>query len=133
MSANSASALHVDMLKSWNGKPEGMTETSPTVSILMEHPVLPCLQIRNILVLPVRVGYKTPSYFVMKNINVGYDFPTSITDKLNISGLRVYGAIENAFTITARKGMNPQYSYSGGSDQTYVTARVVSFGLNLKF
>lgn len=29
--------------------------------------------------------------------------------------------------------MNPQYSYSGGADQTYVTARVVSFGLNLKF
>ena len=73
------------------------------------------------------------SYFVMKNINLGYDFPSKITNKLNIDGLRVYASVENAFTIAARKGMNPQYSYSGGADQTYVTARVVSFGLNLKF
>ena len=133
MSANSASALHVDMLKSWNGKPEGMTETSPNRIDPNGTPRAAMSTDSQYFGSASSRWLQNASYFVMKNINIGYDFPISITDKLNISGLRIYGAIENAFTITARKGMNPQYSYSGSSDQTYVTARVVSFGLNLKF
>ena len=35
--------------------------------------------------------------------------------------------------MTSRKGLNPQYSFNGGSDDTYVTARVYNFGLTVKF
>ena len=52
---------------------------------------------------------------------------------MGLSGLSVYGSIENAFTITSLKGMNPQYSFSGGMDNTFVTARVYTLGLSLKF
>ena len=41
--------------------------------------------------------------------------------------------VDNLFTLTARKGLNPQYSFNGGSDDTYVTARVYNFGLTVKF
>ena len=133
MSANSASALHEDMLQSWNGTPEGITETSPNRIDPNGIPRAAMSTASQYFGISSSRWLQNASYFVMKNINLGYDFPSKITNKLNIDGLRVYASVENAFTIAARKGMNPQYSYSGGADQTYVTARVVSFGLNLKF
>lgn len=133
MSANSADALHKDMLKSWNGIPEGITETSANRINPDGIPRAAMSTASQYFGVASSRWLQNASYFVMKNINLGYDFPSTITNKIGIGGLRVYGSIENAFTITARKGMNPQYSYSGGSDQTYVTARVISFGLNLKF
>ena len=52
---------------------------------------------------------------------------------LGLEGITLTAGIENLFTITARKGLNPQYSFNGGSDDTYVTARVYNFGLSMKF
>ena len=42
-------------------------------------------------------------------------------------------SVDNLFTITARKGMNPQASWSGSQDLTFMTARVFSFQINAKF
>ena len=72
-------------------------------------------------------------YFVIKNINLNYAFPKKVVTKWGLSGLNIYGSIENAATFTARKGMNPQYSFSGSQDNTFVTARVFTLGLNLNF
>ena len=52
---------------------------------------------------------------------------------MKLEGLSLTGGIENLFTVTARKGLNPQYSFNGGSDDTYVTARVYNLGLTVKF
>ena len=73
------------------------------------------------------------SYFVLKNINLNYNLPKHCVAKMGLAGLSIYGSIENAFTITSLKGMNPQYSFNGGMDNTFVTARVYTLGLNLKF
>ena len=73
------------------------------------------------------------SYFILKNINLNYNLPKRWVTKLGLAGLSVYGSIENAFTITSLKGMNPQYSFNGTMDNTFVTARVYTLGLNLKF
>ena len=73
------------------------------------------------------------SYFVIKNSNLNYSFPKKVVTKWGLSGLSVYGSIENAATFTARKGMNPQYSFSGSQDNTFVAARVFTLGLNLNF
>ena len=67
------------------------------------------------------------SYFILKNINLNYNLPKRWVTKLGLAGLSVYGSIENA------KGMNPQYSFNGTMDNTFVTARVYTLGLNLKF
>ena len=52
---------------------------------------------------------------------------------MGIQGLQVKAGAENLFTLTARKGMNPQYSFNGGSEDTYVSARVFNFGLSVTF
>ena len=52
---------------------------------------------------------------------------------MNLEGLSVTAGVENLFTLTSRKGLNPQYSFRGESDDTYVTARVYNLGLTVKF
>jgi hypothetical protein len=73
------------------------------------------------------------SYLVFKNLNFSYSLPSKWMHRLGLQGLSVNAGVENLFTVTSRKGLNPQYSFSGGSDNTYVTARVYNVGLNLKF
>ena len=69
----------------------------------------------------------------MKNLSLGYSLPKQWLKPLGVEGLTLTAGVENLFTITSRKGLNPQYSFSGGSDNTYVTARVYNVGLNVKF
>jgi len=72
------------------------------------------------------------SYLVVKNISVGYTLPKKFTQRMNLNGLSLRMSVENLATFTAIKGMNPQYNFSGGSDNTFVTARVFSFGVDIK-
>ncbi|MDE7343057.1 MAG: hypothetical protein K2N19_03455 [Muribaculaceae bacterium] len=72
-------------------------------------------------------------YLVFKNLNVSYDLPRKWVNKLQLSNLNVGVSIDNLFTLTARKGLNPQQSWSGGQSTTYVTARVYSFQLTARF
>lgn len=71
------------------------------------------------------------SYFVVKNINLGYRIPKRLTDKINVKGILLNASVENLVTITSLKGMNPQYSFTGSSDDTYGTARVFNLGVTL--
>ena len=68
-----------------------------------------------------------------ENINLGYSLPKRLANKLDLEGVMINASVENLLSISARKGMNPQYSFSGGSDNTYVTARVFNLGLTLNF
>ncbi len=129
----SPSALHTDVLNTWQGVPEGMTETSPN---RVDPNAIPRFD------LSTQDAYsqgtsdrwlQNSSYFVLKNINLNYNLPKHCVAKMGLAGLSIYGSIENAFTITSLKGMNPQYSFNGGMDNTFVTARVYTLGLNLKF
>ena len=40
-------------------------------------------------------------------------------------------SVENLVTFTTLKGMNPQYNFTGGSNDTYGTARVFNIGVTL--
>ena len=135
MSSSMASpnALHKDVLKAWQGVPEGMTETSPN---RIDPNGIPRFDLSSEDAYSQGAGSRwlqNSSYFVLKNINLNYEFPKRWVTSMGLSGLSVYGSIENAFTITSLKGMNPQYSFSGGMDNTFVTARVYTLGLSLKF
>ena len=52
---------------------------------------------------------------------------------IQVQNLNVGVSIDNLFTLTKRKGLNPQQSWSGGQGNTYVTARVYSFQLTARF
>ena len=130
--ASSANALHKDILNSWREAPAGMSESSAN---RIDPNGIPTIDIN-------RSSYNnstsdrwltSSSYLVMKNLSLGYSLPKQWLKPLGVEGLTLTAGVENLFTITSRKGLNPQYSFSGGSDNTYVTARVYNFGLNVKF
>ena len=129
---SSGSAWHKDILKSWNGVPEGMTETSSNRIKKDGTPSHDFSKMDDNNAVSDR-WLTDASYLVFKNLNLSYSLPKHITGRWGIDGLMVSAGIENLFTKTARKGLNPQYSFNGGSDDTYVTARVYNLGLTLKF
>ncbi len=78
------------------------------------------------------------SYFRLKNIQVGYTLPSSMTNKTYIQRLRVYFSVQNVFTLTKYSGYDPEVSsntlFSRGVDlNSYPNARIYSIGLNLSF
>ena len=131
---SSGSAIHKDALKAWNGVPEGMTETSAN---RIDPNGIPAMNYdRSSKNNATSDRWLTnASYLVCKNISLSYSLPKSILNAWNvgINGITLNAGVENLFTITARKGMNPQYSFFGGSDDTYVTSRVFNFGMTLNF
>jgi putative ragA protein len=129
-SATSASALHKDALSSWKGVPAGMTATSPDRIDPNGIPALNYSQSNDNNAASDR-WLTSSSYLVMKNIVLSYRLPKAWVDKCGLGGVSLKAGVENLFTVTSRKGLNPQYSFSGGSNDTYVTARVFNFGVTV--
>jgi len=71
------------------------------------------------------------SWLNIKNITLSYRIPNSAIRKAGISGIRVFGNVDNAKLFTSHKGMDPQFAFDGVADATYTPFRTVSFGLNL--
>lgn len=129
---SSGSALHKDALKSWDGVPEGMTETSANRIDPNGIPALDFNRSTDNNATSDR-WLTSASYLVLKNLNLSYSLPKKWMNQWGIGGLTLTAGIENLFTVTARKGLNPQFSFNGDSDDTYVTARVYNLGLTVKF
>ncbi len=80
------------------------------------------------------------SYMRVKNVTLGYNFPSEVTGRLRLSSLRLYASAQNLFTLTDYTGLDPEVNYRGndtavsGTDFfTFPQARTITFGLNLKF
>jgi TonB-linked SusC/RagA family outer membrane protein len=77
------------------------------------------------------------SYARMKNLQLGYTIPESISSKINIKSLRVYVQGVNLFTVTKYSGLDPEL---GGDDRAfgsdtgnYPEVKQYIFGLTLNF
>ncbi|WP_241462393.1 SusC/RagA family TonB-linked outer membrane protein [Sphingobacterium deserti] len=75
------------------------------------------------------------SYLAMKNISMGYRFPTKSAFVRNV---RAYASVQNVFYIMSYSGMNPEISLNGlegasiGIDENaYPIPRIFSIGFNL--
>ncbi len=135
MSTNSmsnGSAYHSDLAQSWSAAPEGMTDES---SNRLSANGIPAVDFYNSADNNATSDrwLVSSSYLVCKNIALSYNLPKSFSEKLSLSNISVSAGVENLFTLTARQGLNPQYSYSGGMDDTYVTSRVYNVGLKINF
>ena len=74
------------------------------------------------------------SYLSLQNINFGYTFPSKWMSKLGVSRLRLYVAAENIWYTSARKGLDPRQSFTGGASSAYYSPiRTISGGVNLTF
>ena len=131
-SSSSARAYHKDVLKAWDGVPEGMTETSANRIDPNGVPVFdPVLSTDNNATSDRWLT--SGDYLIFKNINLSYNLPKALVKGWGLEGLTLKAGAENLFTLTSRKGLNPQYAFNGGSDDTYVSARVFNFGVSVTF
>ena len=73
------------------------------------------------------------NFFIVKNIGLTYRLPHSLLNKIGLTNISLNATVENLYTKSARKGMNPQQNYSGYVGDILVTPRVFSFGVKLGF
>ena len=77
------------------------------------------------------------SYMKMKYLKLSYTLPEKIVKKFGASHLDVYGQVENVFTITKYKGLDPELlpgEYGARIDDgAYPRPRTFTIGLNLQF
>ena len=84
------------------------------------------------------------SYLRLKNITLGYTLPRSLTNKIGISRLRIYGRAENLFTWTKYWGFDPEIGAGWDNDSqkhntqftgvdygVYPQARTFTLGINI--
>lgn len=81
---------------------------------------------------------KDGSYLRLKNLQLGYTLPATISQRVSISKLRLYVAGENLLTLTGYDGFDPElasgnYFTIGVDKGIYPQARTISFGANITF
>ena len=77
------------------------------------------------------------SYMKMKYLKLSYSLPKKIIGKIGATKLDVFGQVENVFTITKYKGLDPELlpgEYGARIDNgAYPRPRTFTLGLNLQF
>jgi TonB-linked outer membrane protein, SusC/RagA family len=119
MSYGAGSSLSTDILKSWQ-KPGDVTDI-PRID-MTKSSQLNAASSRWLI---------SSSYLSLKNITLGYTVPTKYTTKAGIKGVNAFFSADNLGMLCARKGLNPQTSFNGVTNNTYIMAKVFTFGVNL--
>lgn len=70
------------------------------------------------------------SYLRLKNLAVGYTFPTAWTRKAYIQKLRLFFSGDNLLTFTKYEGLDPE---NGDNFLKYPQNKIFSFGINVEF
>jgi hypothetical protein len=79
------------------------------------------------------------SFFKIKQIQLGYTIPRTITQKVKISDLRLFVSLDDYFTFTKYPGADPETaslnstSSRGVDSGSYPTTKKLVFGVNLTF
>jgi hypothetical protein len=80
------------------------------------------------------------SYFRVKSVNLGYNFPRKWITRFKMENARLYVAANNLLTITSYTGYDPEVNSGfvgnlnlGHDFYTPPQARTVTFGVNLGF
>lgn len=81
------------------------------------------------------------AYFKVKQIQLGYTLPASVTNRILVNRLRCYVSLDDYLTFTKYPGADPETatasnnsaSAAGYDNGTYPQARKVIFGVNITF
>jgi TonB-linked SusC/RagA family outer membrane protein len=78
------------------------------------------------------------AYFKIRNIQLGYTIPESVTDRISFESLRIYVSAQNPLTVFSYNGFSPEVP--GGKPTTagmdygvYPLSRIISAGITLDF
>ncbi|MBU2947361.1 TonB-dependent receptor [Zobellia uliginosa] len=74
-------------------------------------------------------------YVRLKNLELGFSFPSAVMEKLNMKSIRVFASGQNLLTFSSEKYLDPEIGLNGGSRRAryYFQQKVYSFGLNISF
>lgn len=80
------------------------------------------------------------SFFRLRNLTVGYDFPTKLISKAHMSKCRIYFTADNLATATKFSGMDPEINLVSGSNtlaglysSNYPVGRTFQGGIEISF
>jgi TonB-dependent starch-binding outer membrane protein SusC len=85
------------------------------------------------------------SYLMLKNLVIGYSVPSTLTSRIGIEKIRIYGGAKNLFVLTNYTGFSPEVAgiqpqassssilESGVDLGVYPTTRMFYFGVNVVF
>ena len=128
-------SLHKEAADGWRVEQATSTDAiDPNgIPVLSSAPLIPGTSLKPDLNSTSSRWLTSANYLILKNINLTYQLPKNLVRKADLEGVALTLACENLFTKTARKGMNPQQNFSGTQSNTFVTPRVFTVGLNVKF
>ncbi|WP_161964201.1 TonB-dependent receptor [Chitinophaga flava] len=110
--------------KRWHG--EGTSNTYPSANIGGGQNYL-----------PNQFFVENGSYFRIRNIQLGYTLPKTITDRWRMQRLRLYVNAQNAFNFFSYRGFSPEIGgkpISAGIDKSvYPLYATYNFGVNVTF
>ncbi|MDO5980185.1 SusC/RagA family TonB-linked outer membrane protein [Flavivirga spongiicola] len=69
----------------------------------------------------------------IRQIELGYNLPDYVLDKLGVKSLRIYGNTTNPFTFTKLYGWDPESGRSNQRGAESPIYRTINFGINLNF
>lgn len=85
------------------------------------------------------MGYFDGSYVKLRNLNIGYTFPSSITDRLGLSNLRLYASGQNLWFAAKFDTFDPEVDDPDTEDLPSLGAgttpsnRLILFGIKAQF
>lgn len=80
--------------------------------------------------------YLSRNFIRIKDLSLSYDFDNKFVEKINLSGLRIYGSIKNLYTFTDWLGADPESAGNYFSEQgadLYPMPRTFAIGINIEF
>lgn len=115
------SAIHVDALKAWT--PNNTSSDIPRMQYMDQYTAARSNRFLT-----------SAAYLNFQSFTVGYTLPKSWMTNLGIDKLRIYASGENLCFWSARKGLDPRYSYDGNTQVTvYSPVRTITGGIQLTF
>lgn len=73
------------------------------------------------------------SYARLRNVNLAYTLPNSLSNRLGLDKISVYGRGENLFTLFGQEGLDPEQAIDGVTFYRYPAQKTFTFGLNISF
>lgn len=134
LSGSSVGAIHKDILNAWS-EPSGVQNADGTWQHTIDPNGVPIndFELAQYNSTGSSQFLVSSSYLTLKNLAISYDFPKKWVNAMKLQNINLGFSVDNLFIVTAQKGMNPQYSFSGSQDYYYMPARVFNFSLSFKF
>lgn len=109
---------HTDILNHWTS--ENMDTDVPRVNILDDFANVNSSRF-----------IRDASYLNIKNIYIAYNFSESKLKNARLKSLSIYLTADNVWLFSAKRGMDPQATFSGTSGNVYAPARTIMLGIHV--